>query len=331
LGKIPTDSENDNLGVELSIIPPARLIRIGESVVFTVRSPNDFPYESLHASIEGNSEIVELGSLDPTKWRKHPRLSATDNNLTLKALKEGTLTLVVSNSSARAKSKITIVDYEIPEISIPKELQFERDKYSVSPEKVKKLIIRAPLDRSGEECGIETSENLVEYKDRVLLKPHSSGLFSEAALFVKAGKELGTTKIIAKLFDQSTTSELEIKEQGQRKIPNLKFEVVGRDNPPRRVDTLREDGKLVVRIYGKHKSLNEVLGTYSEAGFKNENSPQAQATIAEIVSQQLAEYVVERESETYPERFGDAASYFFRQQQLIPLFIVVAQVGLISK
>jgi hypothetical protein len=73
------------------------------------------------------------------------------------------------------------------------------------------------------------------------------------------------------------------------------------------------------------------LGTYSEAGFKNENSPQAQATIAEIVSQQLAEYVVERESETYPERFGDAASYFFRQQQLIPLFIVVAQVGLISK
>jgi hypothetical protein len=329
LGEIPTDSENDHLGVELSIIPPARLIRLGESVVFTVRSPNDFPYESLHASIEGNNEIVELGSLDPIKWRKHPRLSATDNNLTLKALKEGTLTLVVSNSSARATSKITIVNYEIPEISIPKKLEFERDKYSVSPEKVKKLIIRAPLDRSGEECGIETSEKLVEYKDRVLLKPHSSGLFSEAALFVKAGKELGTTKLLAKLLDQSATAELDIREQGQRKIPNLKLELDGRDNPPRRVDTLREQGKLVIRIYGQHKSLKEVLGAYSENGFKHENSPQARASIAEIVSQQLAQYVVEREAETYPERFGDAAKYFFRQQQLIASFIVAAQVGLI--
>ena len=331
LGEIPTDSENDQLGVELSIIPPARLVRIGESVVFTVRSPNDFPYESLRAAVEGNNDLVEIGSLDSNNWRKHPRLLAHDNNVTIKALKEGTITLAVSNTSARATSKITIVNYEIPEIPIPKELQFERDKYSVSPEKAKKLILRAPLERSGEECGIETSEKFIEYRDRVLLRPHSSGLFSEGHLFVKAGKELGSTKIIAKLINQSATSELEIREQGQRKIPNLKFEVVGRDNPPRRVDTLREDGKLVVRIYGKHKSLNEVLGTYSEDGFKNENTPQAQATIAEIVSQQLAEYVVERESETYPERFGDAASYFFRQQQLIPLFIVVAQVGLISK
>jgi len=239
LGEIPFDSENDQLGVELSIIPPARLVRLGESVVFTVRSPNEFPYESLHASIEGSNEIVELGSLDSSKWRKHPRLLATDNNLTLKALKEGTLTLVVSNFSARATSKITIVNYEIPEISIPEELQFERDKYSVSPEKVKKLIIRAPLDRSGEECGIETSGELIEHKDR------------------------------------------------------------------------------------------EVLGTYSESGFKQENSPQARASIAEIVAQQLAQYVVEREAETYPERFGDAAKYFFRQQQLIASFIVAAQVGLI--
>jgi hypothetical protein len=75
--------------------------------------------------------------------------------------------------------------------------------------------------------------------------------------------------------------------------------------------------------------LKEVLGTYSENGFKHENSPQARASIAEIVSQQLAQYVVEREAETYPERFGDAAKYFFRQQQLIASFIVAAQVGLI--
>jgi predicted Zn-dependent peptidase len=146
---------------------------------------------------------------------------------------------------------------------------------------------------------------------------------------VKAGKELGIAKLIAKLVDASTSADLEVREQGQRKIPSLKLELDGRDNPPRRVDTLREQGKLVIRIYGQHRSLKEVLGTYSENGFKSENSPQARASIAEIVSQQLAQYVVERESETYPERFGDAAKFFFRQQQLIASFIVAAQVGLI--
>jgi hypothetical protein len=329
LGEIPTDSENDELGVELSIIPPARLVRLGESVTFTIRSQSDFLFESLSVSIDGDRNLVEVGSLDVNKWRKHSRLNAVDNNVTLKALKEGTLTLVVANSSTRATSKITIVNYEIPEIMVPIQLEFEREKYSVSPEKVKKLILRAPLDRSGEECGIESSEKLVEHKDRVRLRPHSSGLFSEAHLYVKAGKELGIAKVIAKLVDASTSADLEVREQGQRKIPSLKLELDGRDNPPRRVDTLREQGKLVIRIYGQHRSLKEVLGTYSENGFKSENSPQARASIAEIVSQQLAQYVVERESETYPERFGDAAKFFFRQQQLIASFIVAAQVGLI--
>ena len=329
LGEIPVDSENDEKGIELSIIPPARLVRLGESVTFTIRSQNDFPFESLFVSIDGDADLVEVGSLDGNKWRKHSRLDAVDNNVTLKALKEGTLSLVISNSSTRATSKITIVNYEIPEIMVPIQLEFERDKYSVSPEKSKKLIVRAPLNRSGEECGLESSEKLVEHKDRVRLRPHSSGLFSEAHLYVKAGKELGIAKVIAKLVDQSASADLEVREQGQRKIPSLKLELDGRDNPPRRVDTLREQGKLVIRIYGQHKSLKEVLGTYSENGFKSENSPQARASIAEIVSQQLAQYVVERESETYPERFGDAAKFFFRQQQLIASFIVAAQVGLI--
>jgi hypothetical protein len=329
LGEIPTDSENDSVGVELSIIPPARLVKLGETVVFTVRSPHDFPYESLYASVEGNEAIVEIGSLDSTKWRRHHRLPAADNNIAIKALKEGSVNLVIANTTNRATSKITIVNYEIPEVSLPTQLEFEKEKYSVSPEKVKKLTIRAPINYSGEILGLEFESNLVESKDRVRLKPHSSGLFAEAQLYVKAGKELGNMQITAKLTEESAITELEIKEQGQRRIPNLKLELDGRDNPPRRVDTLREQGKLVIRIYGQHKSLKEVLGNYSESGFKNENSPQARASIAEIVSQQLAQYVVVREAEAFPERFGDGEKYFFRQQQLIASFIVAAQVGLI--
>lgn len=331
LGEIPTDTESNFQGIELSIIPPARMIRLGESVIFTVRSPLDLPFESLSISLEGNQAVANAASLDAGKWRNHPRLAAVDNTIKLTALSEGQVTLVVSNSSTRASSKITVVSYELPEIVVPTQLEFERNKYSVSPEKVKRLVIQAPLEQVGELCTISLDNDLAQTKETVRLKPHSSGAYSEAWVHVKAGKELGLVKISANCSGEIASAELDIREQGQRKIPNLKLELVGRDNPPRRVDTLREQGSLVVRIYGQHKSLKEVLGPYSTQGFKNENSPEARASIAEIVSQQLAQYVVEREAEAFPERFGDAAKYFFRQQQLIASFIVAAQVGLIAQ
>lgn len=331
LGEIPTETGSNDNGVELSIIPPARLVRLSESVVFTIRSPLDLPFESLAISVEGNKEVAHVESLDSGKWRNHPRLSAVDNTVKLTALQEGKVVLVVSNTGTRATANITVVNYELPEVNIPTRLEFEREKYSVSPEKVKRLLLRAPLERSGEVCLLSSANNLVEVKKSVRLKPHVSGLFAEATIHAKAGKELGSTSISAICSEESAEAELEIREQGQRKIPNLKLELDGRDNPPRRVDTLREQGNLVIRIYGQHKSLKEVLGSYSTEGFKQENSPQARASIAEIVSQQLAQYVVEREAETFPERFGDAAKFFFRQQQLIASFIVAAQVGLISQ
>jgi hypothetical protein len=184
---------------------------------------------------------------------------------------------------------------------------------------------------SGEELKVECDPKLAELKDVLIFEPNSSGIYAEANIFAKAGNVFGKTKIKAYIENETAFTELEIRELAQSKIPNLRMELNGRDNPPNRVDTLLETGTLVVRIYGKHKSLKEVLGAYSQKGFKYENTPQARASIAEIVAQQLAQYVVERESEMYPDRFGDAAKYFFRQQQLIADLIIVAQVGLIQE
>ena len=75
--------------------------------------------------------------------------------------------------------------------------------------------------------------------------------------------------------------------------------------------------------------MKGVLGPYQNDHFKFENSPQASATIGEIIAQQLATYVVEREAEAHPDRFTDAAMYFFRQQQLITSFVTALQTGLI--
>jgi hypothetical protein len=86
----------------------------------------------------------------------------------------------------------------------------------------------------------------------------------------------------------------------------------------------------MIRIYGKHKSLSTLFGKHIGDGFENENSPEAGATIAELLAQQLASYVVEREAELHPERFSDSAMIFARQQHYVAQFAVTLQAGLVN-
>ena len=65
-------------------------------------------------------------------------------------------------------------------------------------------------------------------------------------------------------------------------------------------------------------------------GFENETTPAAQASIVEIVAQQLSIYAVERDSEKNPDRYPDAPSIFFKQQEFIPRFIIALQSGLLD-
>ena len=212
---------------------------------------------------------------------------------------------------------------------IPLELKFENEEYSVTIGKVKKMTVQAPITFYGEDLEIVTKNELVSISKYSNFKNHSSGLFTEAIIYAKAGNEKGSLDVIVRGGDSEAKCKLKITDSSQKKYPNLKLELDGRDNPPRRVDTLREAGQLVVRIYGAHKSLRSVLGPYQNDHFKFENSPQASASIGEIIAQQLATYVVEREAENHSERFTDAAMYFYRQQQLITAFVTALQVSLI--
>jgi hypothetical protein len=123
---------------------------------------------------------------------------------------------------------------------------------------------------------------------------------------------------------------VKITESGIKRNPKLDFEVSGRDNPMQRVSASIEEGRLMIRIFGKHKSVKAIFGSYGTKGFENENSPEASATIAEILAHQLASYVVEREAENHPERFTDGAMFFARQQMLVPHFAASLQAGLVG-
>jgi hypothetical protein len=163
-----------------------------------------------------------------------------------------------------------------------------------------------------------------------LLKPSKSGKSAEVYVHAKAGNEEGECRVTAKLDDAIGECLVKIEETSRNKNPKIRIEVVGNENPPRRVDTLPEDGQLIIRIYGRHNSLVRILGRSSDDGFEFESSPEAQASIVEIVAQQLSIYAVERDAEKNPDRYIDAPSIFFRQQDFIPRFVVALQTGLLG-
>jgi hypothetical protein len=157
-------------------------------------------------------------------------------------------------------------------------------------------------------------------------------MVAQAVVIATAGAELGTASVTAELDGKTDSCVVKIVEPGQSKFPKIHTEVLGNENPPRRVDMVEDDGRFFVKIYGRHPSLQRVFGKHlgGDKGFVNDQSTEAHATIGEIVSQQLAIYAVEREASNHPERFSDPSSAFARQQEFIPRFVQLVQIILLG-
>ena len=200
----------------------------------------------------------------------------------------------------------------------------------VAPGKGKNLLIKGPLQNVGERINLLSNNSKLALPDSVILKASKSGKSAEVYVYAKAGIEEGECKVTGILDDIAAECTVKIEESSKDKNPKIRIEVVGNENPPRRVDTLPEDGQLVIRIYGSHNSLTRILGKSSKDGFEFESTPEAQASIVEIVAQQLSIYAVERDAEKNPDRYLDAPSIFFRQQDFIPRFVIALQTGLLG-
>jgi hypothetical protein len=331
-GEIPTETETEDFFQDLTIIPPRRICKKGEVVSLTVRAPKEMVLDDLQVSITSGTNVVEIIDIpDPAKWNQHERLPVVSNTIRFKASSIGTAKVFATRGEVSASCEVTVIDFDPPVESIPDALLFDPDSVSVAPEKRKVLILRAPLNYAGERAQMTITEGLLEVQSVVTLKPNASGTACEARVVSIAGGVEGIETVSATVGNAVAKVTVRVTEAGHKRNPKLDFELSGRDNPPQRVTASIEDGRLMIRMYGKHRSLKGIFGTYKTDGFENENSPEASATISETLAQQLASYVVEREAEMHPERFSDAAMYFARQQQLVPDFVIALQAGLVNK
>jgi len=331
-GEIPSEAEGEDTSLELGIIPPRRILRKGETVTLSLRAPESMDLSDLNIALVSGVGVIDILHFpDQSGWVKHPRLPALGNIIKIKGLTVGAAKIVVNCGDVGASCEATVIDFELPVEKIPDTLLFEPNTAHVAPEKRKALNLRAPIEYAGETVSLSVNDSLLEVQKLATLKPNSSGTFCETRVLALAGVREGSVVVTATLGAISAKVSVNITEVGHRRNPRLDFELSGRDNPPQRVSASVEDGRLIIRLYGKHRSLKNIFGSYTSNGFENENSPEASATISETLAQQLASYVVEREAEMHPERFSDAAMFFARQQHLVPHFAIALQAGLVNR
>lgn len=329
-GELPTSSDDDGSNFSLSIIPPRRVIKIGETVSLTVRAPESFDLQSIKFALTSESSSFEIIETGKPSWNKHPRLPVIQRTVRVFAKSRGTGILSASTGDVRAECELIAVAFEpVTEIE-PESLIFDPVYVKVAPTKAKNLILRGPLEYVGDLIKVSSSATNLEVPLQIKFKSSKSGKSAEALIRAIAGATEGDAIVTAKLENEIASCSVTIVESARNKNPKIKIEVVGNDNPPRRVDIIPEDGQLVIRIYGRHRSISKVLGKSTPSGFENETTPAAQASIVEIVAQQLASYAVERDSEKHPDRYQDASSIFVKQQDFIPRFIIALQSGLLD-
>ena len=330
-GELPNIADWDGESFQMSIIPPRRRMHVGEEVTLSIRVPEGVDTENLKLDIIEEGKALAFASpVQSLSWTKHDRLPISTTTVKIKASDLGQGFLRVVNENKTAMAEIFVVLFDRDKETVCEKLEFSPNKYSCSPGKSRNLLLRAPIDKVGEEIALTYSGIESSGPEKVRLKPLESGRAAVAVVNVSVGAEIGVAKIYATLEDNQAEATLDVKEPTNGMIPKIDVVFAGNENPPRRVDTVPEDGKLVIRIYARHTSLAQIFGKHNGSGFENEEGDSALATTAEIVASQLAIYAVEQDAGTNPIKYQDASSYFVRQQELVSRMVVAAQAGLLA-
>jgi hypothetical protein len=335
LGEIPTENNPDQDAQDLQFIPPRKIVAVGDTPSLTIRAPKDLDVSQIVFTLNQSKKVISLKNHEPSKlvWNEHPRLPVKQTSIQVFGEDVGLATVSAAIGAFNASCEVIGANVLPPLEVIPDQISFVSKKATIAPTRKRRLLLTAPIEYVGEIVELTCNNGFMTVNSRVKLAASATGMIAQSVVIASAGAELGTSVITASLAGKEDTCEVQVNEPGQSKYPKIHTEVVGNENPPRRVDMLLEDdGRLLVKIYGRHPSLQRVFGKHlgGEQGFINDQSPEAHATIGEIVAQQLAIYAVEREAAKHPERFTDPSSAFARQQEFIPRFIQLLQIILLE-
>lgn len=318
---------------ELMVVPPRLILRVGEERTLSVRIAGE---EGLAFTAEVSAgspqDVVEVHSISH-EFKKHPRLDAVTSTFGIRAGSElGDTQITVTAGERTAFVSVSVApEPDVPDTPIT-ELTFERGTYRVAPEKARNLRILAPVEWAGEAVQIEVPTGPVTLPNSTcMLKASDDGRSAECTVRVVATKVLGKAHVLARgPQDSAAEAWIHIEERPVGQGLSLELQILDQESKNRRAYAQLLEGTVIVRVFGGHPTLKNVLGTYDvgAAKFSKEDDPVARAVLAEVVGLELASWLVEREANRRPELGWDPSRVISKQQERASRFVSVAQSAL---
>lgn len=298
----------------LIVIPPVLKVQVGSEASLSVLIDN--------AILGTDIELNILSSDDTIVSIRHifesspyiPKENATIRTVRFASHKLGSATITISDMStnARAKSSITVHDGTDKVANAPQTLEWASTNFAATRGSSRTLRLRAPLAFAPEgtlvcQVAVIESSEIMTIDNEVTLRLTKYG-WLEGKCQIRS-LQTGLAKIQAKSsFGEATTSVRISEPKGlagtatQLKILN---EARGR---LRGQVELGHDG-YSIQVFKRHVGLDQVLGAdLSDGSFRNERQPEAKIALAEAVSSIIADWLLNREYERFPQQFPDAAA-----------------------
>ena len=304
----------------LALIPPRRVCAPNESITFTVRAAA-IPVEGLRAEIEQDMPPETLTSIAVARvdWVQHERLTAVQKNIFVTAGEtEGTSVIKASVDGYTAFATVVVREPSETDEPPPSGLEVDPESAKVAPGKRKRFNVRAPLHLEGTVVSVRCDPAFATVPEDVTLRAEPAGRWVQAPLIVEAGQARGRQPVYVWGAGEDVTAHLTIEDAPIRGGLDVDFELSGFLKPGRRSELTSELGVLKVRVYPLHPSFAGVFGKYSDekTKFLEEDSAPARAVLAEVLANELAGFLTERDYDKRPDRLDDAPRVLRRRNEI---------------
>jgi hypothetical protein len=281
----------------LEVIPPRKLLEIGQTYTFSVRlradafrgEPADAQVSlSLVADPEGCVQLSEPTVSLTSDKRLEKRLTGT---FTAKASTEGNgMVEVTAPGLASVLLELEIIEPEEPlPPPAPPTFEFERSSYRVPAGKRKKILLLAPtaaVERHGVNVLVESSNDhgvLIRQKEATLT-PSPDGDWYQDVVEVEGRQHGATATVTAQCGEGLLRTETSISvrtDQTGPPPPEIKLAALN-SFVPGTYETDEENGKVTITVNATHPAVRRYFGLHPD--FPLQESIEARMMVAEVVA-----------------------------------------------
>jgi len=311
------------------VIPPRLKVAPDSDRTLTVLVQDPALGDGALTASSNRAEHVEVVEL--TELRPHDVLAETSiANVRIRTGTLGSASVVVAiPDGPSATCAISVQEVVPPEVVPPDELEWKNQSMSVTVGKTRSVRLRAPatLAPGGRlACKITVDGNAVSLRDdQVELALVDDGWLegtctltgetvNESVAITATGgsrEAVGRVRVTRPSGFDGLLPEITILDEKRASLRGQMEEV---------------DTGFVIEVYGRHPGLAEILGPRGDDGtYRHEQDRHVRVALAEVVASVIADWLVLREAQKYPQDFPDALAAINQRSQNLARYLVVLQ------